>query len=267
MPGRIKVLRDADGDGKPETVERLRHRPTPAVRDRVLSAAAAKPTHLYVGNTDSVVRFAYKNGDTKAAGRARDDRPEHSERPRAGWAAAATGPATSSSRRTARRMFVSVGSRSNVERRPEREAPGRYPGLRPRRQEREDLRLGHPQRRRPGDPSRDRPALGVGQRARRAGRPPGARLRHPRRGRRLLRLALVLPRPAPGPAPQGQAPRAQGQGDRARRPGPVALGIALHDLLHGRTVPARSIASMPSPPSTARGTAPAAPATRSSASR
>ena len=74
----------------------------------------ADPHCVYVGNTDSVVRFPYKNGDTKASGAAETivkDIPSGNERS----AAAGTGRATSSSRPTARRMFVSVGSRSNVD--------------------------------------------------------------------------------------------------------------------------------------------------------
>ena len=106
-------------------------------------------------------------------------------------------------------------------------------------------------------------ALDLGQRARRPGRPPRPRLHHPRRGGRLLRLALVLHRRPPGPPPQGQAPRAEGQGDRPRRAPPVALGLARPDLLHRRPVPRGVPAATSSPPSTARGTAPGGPATRS----
>ena len=214
-PAASSVLRDADGDGKAETSEDFA---TGLTRPFGIAfyPPGPNPTHIYVGNTDSVVRFPYQNGDTKARGPAEVDRQEHPDRPRAGWRRRPLDP----------RPRVLAGRQDPVrlgrlalerQRRRERETPGRHPGLRPRRHERADLRLGHPQRRRPGDPPADRPALGLGQRARRPGRPPGARLRHPRRGRRLLRLALVLPRPPSGPAAQGQAPRAQGQGDRARR--------------------------------------------------
>ena len=100
MPGRIKVLRDADGDGKAELNEVFA---TGLSRPFGIAfyPAGPNPTHVYVGNTDSVVRFAYQNGDTKAR-----DRPRCSSRTfpagESRSAAAATGPATSSSRRTAR---------------------------------------------------------------------------------------------------------------------------------------------------------------------
>lgn len=68
MPGRIRVLRDADGDGKPETNE---------VYASGLSLPfgiafyppGPKPTHVYVANTNSVVRFAYNEADTRARAR------------------------------------------------------------------------------------------------------------------------------------------------------------------------------------------------------
>ena len=40
----------------------------PAVWDRILSAGGRIHSDVYIGNTDAVVRFAYKNGDTKATG-------------------------------------------------------------------------------------------------------------------------------------------------------------------------------------------------------
>ena len=67
-PGRIRVLRDADGDGKPEVKEIYAsdlNRPF----GLAFYPPGPHPTHLYVGNTDSVVRFAYKEGDTRAAGK------------------------------------------------------------------------------------------------------------------------------------------------------------------------------------------------------
>ena len=67
-PGRVKVLRDANGDGTPEV--------TQVFSDSGLRqpfgiafypANSPNPTHVYVANTDGVVRFPYKNGDLKAA--------------------------------------------------------------------------------------------------------------------------------------------------------------------------------------------------------
>ncbi|MBY0513389.1 MAG: sorbosone dehydrogenase family protein [Gemmataceae bacterium] len=64
---RVRVLRDADGDGKPELSEVFA-----AGLNRPFGIAfyplGAEPKYVYVGNTDSVVRFPYTNGDTKASG-------------------------------------------------------------------------------------------------------------------------------------------------------------------------------------------------------
>ena len=65
--GRLRVFRDADGDGKPEVNEVFTTR-----LDRPFGIAffppGPEPEFLYVGNTGSVVRFAYRNGDSQARG-------------------------------------------------------------------------------------------------------------------------------------------------------------------------------------------------------
>jgi glucose/arabinose dehydrogenase len=64
---RIRVLRDADGDSKPEVNEIFANglnRPFGIA----FYPVGTEPKYVYVGNTDSVVRFPYKNGDTKASG-------------------------------------------------------------------------------------------------------------------------------------------------------------------------------------------------------
>ena len=66
---RVRVLRDADGDGKPEVNEVFAtglNRPFGIA----FYPVGPEPKYVYVGNTDSVVRFPYKNGDTKASGEA-----------------------------------------------------------------------------------------------------------------------------------------------------------------------------------------------------
>ena len=66
---RIRVFRDADGDGKPEVNEVFAtglNRPFGIA----FYPVGPEPKYVYVGNTDSVVRFPYKNGDTKASGEA-----------------------------------------------------------------------------------------------------------------------------------------------------------------------------------------------------
>jgi glucose/arabinose dehydrogenase len=67
------------------------------------------PQWLYIGNTNSVVRFAYKSGDLKASGPAQTMVPE--------IASAGGGHTTRDVAFSAdgKRMFVSVGSRSNVD--------------------------------------------------------------------------------------------------------------------------------------------------------
>ena len=68
-PGNIKILRDADGDGKAETVSVYAND-----LNRPFGVAfyppGDNPTHVYVANTNSVVRFPYKSGDLKASGEA-----------------------------------------------------------------------------------------------------------------------------------------------------------------------------------------------------
>jgi glucose/arabinose dehydrogenase len=111
-PGRIKMLRDADGDGKPELVSVFASR-----LSRPFGIAfyplGPKPSYIYVGNTDSVVRFAYKDGDTTASGQ-----PEMlvknipSGRERVGGGGHWTRDLEFS--KDGKILFVSVGSRSNV---------------------------------------------------------------------------------------------------------------------------------------------------------
>jgi glucose/arabinose dehydrogenase len=63
---RVRVQRDADGDGKPELSEVFAtglNRPFGIA----FYPPGAQPNYVYVGNTDSVVRFPYKNGATSAA--------------------------------------------------------------------------------------------------------------------------------------------------------------------------------------------------------
>jgi len=66
-PGRIRVLRGFTGDGKPEKVEVF----ASGLREPFEIAfypPGPAPKFIYIGNTDSVVRFPYENGDLKARG-------------------------------------------------------------------------------------------------------------------------------------------------------------------------------------------------------
>ncbi|MHC5543657.1 PQQ-dependent sugar dehydrogenase, partial [Singulisphaera rosea] len=112
QPGRVKVLRDADGDGTPELNEVYAQ----GLRQPFGIAfypPGPNPTHVYVANTDSVVRFPYKAGDTKA-----NAAPETIVADIPGG-----GRLTGGGHWTrdvifsgdGQRMFVSVGSKSNVD--------------------------------------------------------------------------------------------------------------------------------------------------------
>ncbi len=64
---RIRILRDTDGDGKPE-VNQVFATGLKRPFGIAFYPVGSEPEFIYVGNTDSVVRFPYKNGDTKASG-------------------------------------------------------------------------------------------------------------------------------------------------------------------------------------------------------
>jgi glucose/arabinose dehydrogenase len=109
---RVRVLRDADGDGKPEVSEVFAtglHRPFGIA----FYPPGPEPKYVYVGNTDSVVRFPYQNGATKAGGPAEmivEDIP--SGREQVGGGGHWTRDVEFSP--DGKTLFVSVGSRSNV---------------------------------------------------------------------------------------------------------------------------------------------------------
>ncbi len=112
-PGRIKVLRDPDGTGKATTTSVFASGLRRPFGIAFYPANSANPQYVYVANTDSVVRFPYKNGDTKATGNAEtlvDNIP--SGREQVGGGGHWTRDIAFS--KNNKRMFVSVGSRSNV---------------------------------------------------------------------------------------------------------------------------------------------------------
>ncbi len=108
---RVRVLRDKDGDGKPEVNEVFAtglNRPFGIA----FYPVGPDPKYVYVGNTDSVVRFPYKDGDTKASGEKETivkDIPSGNERVGGGghW----TRDLEFSP--DGKTLYVSVGSRSN----------------------------------------------------------------------------------------------------------------------------------------------------------
>jgi glucose/arabinose dehydrogenase len=111
--GRVQVLRDTDGDGKADSrstyIDGL-NRPFGLA---FYPTGTDAPTHVYIANTDSVGRFPYKADDIKASAPAEPlvtNIPSGQEVVGGGghWT---RGLAFSQDNQ---RMFVSVGSRSNV---------------------------------------------------------------------------------------------------------------------------------------------------------
>jgi glucose/arabinose dehydrogenase len=111
MPNRIRLLRDADCDGKAEVSEIFA---TGLSRPFGLAfyPAGPDPGFLYVGNTDSVVRFAYQNGDKQARSKAEVlTTGIPSGREQVGGGGHWTRDLVFS--KDGKTLFVSVGSRSN----------------------------------------------------------------------------------------------------------------------------------------------------------
>jgi len=107
QPGRIHVFRGITKDGKPEKDEVFA-----SGLNRPFGIAfyppGANPKYVYIGNTDSVVRFPYENGDMKARGAKEFIIPEL---PSGGghWTR------NLAFSRDGKQMFIAVGSASNVD--------------------------------------------------------------------------------------------------------------------------------------------------------
>jgi len=107
-PGRIRVFRGLTANGKPEQsaifVSSLKQ-----PYGLAFYPSGPDPQWLYVGSAAEVVRFAYHNGDLKASGS-----PQHiANLPDRGWFGHRTRAIDFS--RDGKRMFVAVGSASNVD--------------------------------------------------------------------------------------------------------------------------------------------------------
>jgi glucose/arabinose dehydrogenase len=104
-PGTILVFRGITGDGKPQQTGVFASGLTEQY-GIAFYPPGPNPQWVYVGNTDSVVRFPYQNGDLKARGEA-----EHiADLPRGGHSTRSI-----QFSKDGKKMFVSVGSYSNVD--------------------------------------------------------------------------------------------------------------------------------------------------------
>src|SRR6266700_4564500 len=68
----IKVLRDTNGDGKPDVTEIFAEGGLNKPFGIAFYPPGDDPQFLYVANTDGIIRFPYRNGDLKARGPAEE---------------------------------------------------------------------------------------------------------------------------------------------------------------------------------------------------
>ena len=108
----IKLLRDTNGDGKPDLNETFTSDGLNKPFGIAFYPPTAEPQYLYVANTDGVVRFPYRNGDTKARGSVEKLGAQLSGggllRGGGHWTRDVTFSADG------KKMYVSIGSYSNV---------------------------------------------------------------------------------------------------------------------------------------------------------
>lgn len=119
-PGRVRVLRPSGDSRKPDTNEVF----VSGLRQPFGLAfypPGPNPEYVYIANTDSVVRLPYKNGDTKASG---EPQVIVSDLP-GGGRLTGGGHWTRDIKFSldGKKMYVSIGSVSNVMERPELEVP------------------------------------------------------------------------------------------------------------------------------------------------
>jgi glucose/arabinose dehydrogenase len=110
-PNRVRVLRDTHGTGKPD-VNEIFCEGLKQPFGLAFYPLGPDPKWVYVGNTDSVVRFPYHNGDLKATGPGETIVDDISGGGRLRGGGHWTRDVVFS--KGGDKMFVSVGSRSNV---------------------------------------------------------------------------------------------------------------------------------------------------------
>jgi len=109
----IKVLRDTNGDGKPDVTETFAERDLNKPFGIAFYPPGDDPQFLYVANTDGLIRFPYHNGDLKARGPAE----QLAARLFGGAARLRSGGHWTRDivfSPDGKKMYVSIGSRSNV---------------------------------------------------------------------------------------------------------------------------------------------------------
>ena len=110
QPGRIRVLRDSGNTGKPQ-VNEIFATGLSQPFGIAFYPNGPNPKYIYVGNTGSVVRFPYQNGDIKARGPSEMIVPDIPGGGRLQGGGHWTRDIAFS--KDGRKMYVSVGSRSN----------------------------------------------------------------------------------------------------------------------------------------------------------
>jgi glucose/arabinose dehydrogenase len=111
-PGRIRLLRGAGPDGKAKTMEIFATGLSQPF-GIAFYPPGPNPQYVYVGNTGSVVRFPYRNGDLKARGPAQTIVPDIPSGGRLAGGGHWTRDVAFT--RDGGKMLVSVGSHSNVD--------------------------------------------------------------------------------------------------------------------------------------------------------
>ena len=249
---RIRVLRAADGADAP-TENQIFAEGLRGPFGISFYPAGDKPQWIYVANNNSVVRIPYRRGDLKASGEPEVIVPKLTD---------STGGHSTRDvvfSKDGKRMFISVGSGSNVAEQMSKKTPeeirawevenGAGAAWGPE-WHRAEILWTDPEGRQPLHAFATGVRNGVGlavnpetgdlwvstngptATAGRAGRPPGAGLRHSREGGRLLWVAVVLYREPRGPETCGRTTGPGRQGDCARRARSIAFGVAADDLLH-----------------------------------
>src|SRR6266496_802647 len=108
----IKVLRDTNGDGKPDVTEIFAQKALNKPFGIAFYPPGDDPEFLYVANTDGVIRFPYRDGDLKARGPAQQLAAHLSPggllRGGGHWTRCIVFSPDG------KKMYVSIGSRSNV---------------------------------------------------------------------------------------------------------------------------------------------------------